>query len=102
VAAGTEYLQGVYQATWSLHLLNRQAEIWQIGLSFSLIALPSVLLSVWFGGLIDRRGARRVMLVVFLQRRRRVRRIAGGGAIPRAQAPLLVGWRVLDLDPSLG
>lgn len=63
VAAGTEYLQGAYQATWSLHLLNRQAEIWQIGMSFSLIALPSVLLSVWFGGLIDRRGAKRVMLV---------------------------------------
>jgi MFS family permease len=63
VAAGTEYLQGLYQATWSLHLLSRQAEIWQIGLSFSLIALPSVLLSVWFGGLVDRRGARRLMLV---------------------------------------
>jgi MFS family permease len=62
VAAGTEYLQGVYQATWSLHLLAHDAEIWQIGLSFSLIAVPSVLLSVWFGGLVDRRGARRVMV----------------------------------------
>jgi MFS family permease len=63
VAAGTEYLQGVYQATWSLHLLAHAAEIWQIGLSFSLIAVPSVVLSMWFGGLVDRRGARPVMCV---------------------------------------
>ena len=57
-----EYLTGMLTAIWSLYLLSRGAATWQIGLSFTLFALPSVLGSVALGDLIDRRGAKLVMV----------------------------------------
>ena len=63
VGAAPEYLQGLYTGVWSLYLLSRGADTFQIGLSFTLFAVPGVLLSVWLGDLIDRRGPRPVMAV---------------------------------------
>jgi MFS family permease len=57
-----EYLTGMLTAIWSLYMLSRGAATWQIGLSFTLFALPSVLGSVALGDLIDRRGAKLVMV----------------------------------------
>lgn len=61
--AAPEYLQGLYTGVWSLYMLSRGADTWQIGLSFTLFAVPGVLLSVWLGNLIDRRGTRPVMAI---------------------------------------
>ena len=58
-----EYLTGMLTAIWSLYMLSRGAQVWQIGLSFTLLAVPSVLGSVSLGDLMDRRGARMVMLL---------------------------------------
>lgn len=58
-----EYLTGMLTAIWSLYMLSRGAQVWQIGLSFTLLAVPSVLGSVSLGDLIDRRGAKMVMLL---------------------------------------
>ncbi|HEY6875336.1 MAG TPA: MFS transporter [Candidatus Dormibacteraeota bacterium] len=58
-----EYLQGMLTAIWSLYLLSRGAATWQIGLSFTLLAVPSVLGSISLGDLIDRHGAKLVMII---------------------------------------
>jgi MFS family permease len=59
--AAPEYLAGAITGVWAIYLTGIGGEPWQVGLSFTLFALPAVLLSVWFGGLVDRRGARLVM-----------------------------------------
>jgi MFS family permease len=64
--AGPEYLAGLFTAIWSIFLLSRGGAPWQIGLTFTLFALPSVLFSVWLGGVVDRRGARLVMAIVLV------------------------------------
>jgi MFS family permease len=61
VGSAPEYFTGLLTGIWSLYLLSRGALTWQIGLSFTLFALPAVFLSVGMGGLIDHRGARVVM-----------------------------------------
>jgi MFS family permease len=58
-----EYLTGMLTAIWSLYMLARGAATWQIGLSFTLLAVPSVLGSVSLGDLIDRHGAKLVMVL---------------------------------------
>jgi len=58
-----EYLTGMLTAIWSLYMLSRGAATWEIGLSFTLFAIPSVVGSVSLGDLIDRRGAKLVMVV---------------------------------------
>jgi MFS family permease len=64
--AAPEYLLGLFTAIWSIFLLGRGGATWQIGLTFTLFALPSVLFSIWLGGLVDRRGARVVMAIVLV------------------------------------
>ncbi len=68
IVAGSapEYLVGLFTAIWSIFLLGRGGTTWQIGLTFTLFALPSVLFSIWLGGVIDRRGARFVMAIVLV------------------------------------
>ena len=61
VAAAPEYLSGAITGIWPIYLASLGAEGWQIGLSFTLFALPAVLLSVPYGALVDRLGGRVVM-----------------------------------------
>ena len=58
-----EYLTGMLTAVWSLYMLARGAQVWQIGLAFTLFAVPSVLGSISLGDLIDKRGAKMVMVL---------------------------------------
>lgn len=53
---GFAYLNGLYNVIWSLYMQKVGASTWQISLSFTLFALPMVLLMVPFGTLGDRVG----------------------------------------------
>lgn len=85
-AAAHEYLTGLLTAIWSIYVISHGGSTWEIGLTFTLFAVPAVAFSVWLGGIIDRRGARLVMLVALM----------GAGAIAPLYAfvssiPLLIG-----------
>ncbi len=58
VSAGTGLLIGVYDADWSLLLRSKGAPPWEVGLSFTLFALPLVLASWPAGWLADHRDRR--------------------------------------------
>lgn len=60
-SAAPEYLSGAIIGIWAIYIAALGGEAWQIGLSFTVFALPAVLLSVWYGGVVDRRGGRLVM-----------------------------------------
>lgn len=60
-SAAPEYLSGAIIGIWAIYVAGLGGEAWQIGLSFTVYALPAVLLSVWYGGVVDRRGGRLVM-----------------------------------------
>jgi MFS family permease len=60
-SAAPEYLVGAITGVWAIYIIALGGEAWQVGLSFTLFALPAVLLSIWFGGLVDRIGGRVVM-----------------------------------------
>ncbi|MDB4897066.1 MAG: hypothetical protein JWN15_3328 [Firmicutes bacterium] len=53
---GMAYLNGLYAVIWSLYLQRTGASLWQINLSYTLFAVPLVLLMVPFGALGDRVG----------------------------------------------
>ncbi len=63
IGAAFPYLIGTYDTIWSLYVTYRGANTVQVGLSFALFALPSVLLSSRSGALADRIGAKRLMMV---------------------------------------
>lgn len=56
-------LAGCYEACWSLLMTSRGAAVWQIGLSWTLFAVPFVVLSPIAGRLIDRFDRRILALV---------------------------------------
>jgi MFS family permease len=60
---GFAYLNAMYSVTWSLYMERIGATTWQISLSFTLFAIPMVLLMVPFGRLADRIG-RPLMIAV--------------------------------------
>lgn len=59
--AGTAYLAGLYGVTWSLYMERAGASAWQISLSYTLPAIPALLLMIPLGRLSDQVG-RRLML----------------------------------------
>lgn len=66
VAAGGGLLSGTYEAVWTLLLLARHADDLQIGLSFTVFALPYMVVSVPAGWLADRLDRRRLAVVSLL------------------------------------
>lgn len=64
-AAGIGVIIGVYEACWTLLLVRRGAHPWEIGLSWTMFALPFVLMSRAGGWLADHLD-RRVLVVVSL------------------------------------
>jgi len=66
VAAGGGLLSGTYEAVWTLLLLARHADDLQIGLSFTVFALPYMAVSVPAGWLADRLDRRRLAAVSLL------------------------------------
>jgi DHA1 family multidrug resistance protein-like MFS transporter len=61
-AAGTAYGIGCYDAVWSLYVHSLGGSPFVIGLSFTLFALPVLVLSSVAGGLSDRIGPKPVVL----------------------------------------
>jgi len=53
---GFAYLNGLYSVVWSLYMQDNGATAWQINMSYTLFAVPMVLLMVPFGRLADRVG----------------------------------------------
>jgi MFS family permease len=66
LGAGTAYMIGAFDATWSLYLTYRGASTFAVGLSFATFALPAMLLSGFAGSLGDRFGARRLVVAALL------------------------------------
>jgi MFS transporter, DHA1 family, tetracycline resistance protein len=64
IAAGSggDWVQGTVSAIWSVYMLASGAATWEIGLSFTLFALPAVTIGPWLGDLADRKGARAVLV----------------------------------------
>lgn len=62
LAAYGDYVTGAVTATWTLLLIASGASTLEIGLSFTLFALPVVALSAPVGSYIDRRGPRRYIV----------------------------------------
>jgi MFS family permease len=58
MGAAYNYLFGAYDTIWSLFMVYAGANVFQVGLSFALFALPVALLSGVAGQLSDRFGAR--------------------------------------------
>lgn len=58
-ALGAGFSFGMLEVVWPLYLTNLGASIWQISLSWTLFAVPMLILSRWVGPLIDRFGAGR-------------------------------------------
>ncbi len=59
-------LTGVYEACWTLLLDRRGATAWQIGLSWTLFAVPFVIVSPVAGWVADHRDRRRVVVAALL------------------------------------
>jgi MFS family permease len=66
LGAGTSYMIGAFDTIWSLYLTSRGATTLAVGLSFVAFAVPAMLLSGLAGGLSDRFGPRRfIVLALF-------------------------------------
>ncbi|MCU1494153.1 MAG: putative e Multidrug resistance protein 2 (Multidrug-efflux transporter 2) [Acidimicrobiaceae bacterium] len=66
VFGATGLVGGVYESCWTLLMVLRHASSFQIGLSWTLFALPFAALSVPAGHLADRYDRRRLVLVALL------------------------------------
>lgn len=66
LGAGTAWMIGVFDTTWSLYLTYRGATTFAVGLSFAAFALPAMLVSGYAGTLGDRFGPRRFVVVALL------------------------------------
>ncbi|HET9780710.1 MAG TPA: MFS transporter [Candidatus Dormibacteraeota bacterium] len=66
LGAGTAWMIGVFDTTWSLYLTYRGASTFAVGLSFAAFALPAMLISGYAGTLGDRFGPRRFVVVAVL------------------------------------
>ena len=66
LAAGTSYMIGTFDATWSLYMTYRGANTFWVGMSFVTFAVPAVLLSARAGALGDRIGTRRLVVVALI------------------------------------
>lgn len=66
LAAYGDYVTGAVTGAWALLLLASGASTLQIGLSFTLFALPVVTLSAPAGAWVDRGGARRIITIGML------------------------------------
>jgi DHA1 family quinolone resistance protein-like MFS transporter len=66
LSAGTSYMIGTYDTIWPLYMTYRGANTFAVGISFVVFALPAVLLSAYAGGLGDRFGARRFIVIALL------------------------------------
>lgn len=66
LTAGTSYMIGTYDATWSLYMTYRGANTLAVGISFVTFAIPAVLLSARAGALGDRIGPRRLVVAALV------------------------------------
>jgi MFS transporter, DHA1 family, multidrug resistance protein len=66
LGAGTAYMIGTLDTIWSLYLTSRGATTFAVGISFMAFAIPATLLSAKVGGLGDRFGTRRLIIVALL------------------------------------
>lgn len=66
LTAGTSYMIGTYDATWSLYMTLRGANTLAVGISFVTFAIPAVLLSARAGALGDRIGPRRLVVAALI------------------------------------
>ena len=62
LGAGASYLVGSFDTTWPLYMTYRGATVFEVGLSFTLIAAPLVVFSATSSRLSDRVGARRLIV----------------------------------------
>jgi MFS family permease len=88
---GMAYLNGLYTVIWSLYLQRTGASLWQINLSYTLFAVPLVVLMVPFGALGDRVGR---PLMVALGGIGSVLAVLGYGLFPIPN--ILIGLSVMD------
>ncbi|MGH7903651.1 MAG: MFS transporter [Candidatus Dormibacteraceae bacterium] len=89
--AAWAWLVGTYDTIWSLYLTQLGGATWEVGLSFSVFALPTALLGGFSGGLADRFGVRPVVAVALV--------VAGALAIVYGLSqsiPLLIGLSFLE------
>lgn len=66
LAAGIAYMIGTFDTIWPLYMTNRGASTFQVGLSFTVFAVPAVLFSAQSGRISELLGARRVIIVSLL------------------------------------
>ncbi|HET7338722.1 MAG TPA: MFS transporter, partial [Candidatus Dormibacteraeota bacterium] len=66
LGAGTAWMIGVFDTTWSLYLTYRGASTFAVGLSFAAFALPAMLISGYAGTLGDRFGPRKFVVIALL------------------------------------
>ena len=66
LGAGSAYMIGTYDTTWSLYMTYRGGTTFAVGLSFAIFALPVTLLSAQMGSLGDRFGAVRFVVGALL------------------------------------
>lgn len=66
LGAGTAYMIGAYDTIWSLYMVYRGANTFEVGLSFMAFALPATFASGIAGALSDRFGARRFIIGALL------------------------------------
>ncbi|MGH9302783.1 MAG: MFS transporter [Acidimicrobiales bacterium] len=59
-------LIGMYEVCWSLLLVLRGAQSWQIGLSWTLFALPFAVMALPAGWLVDRLDRRRLIVLALM------------------------------------
>ena len=64
--AGGYYGGGTYEVIWSLYLKGLGADLTLIGLTFTMFAVPVLLLSPFAGRLVDRRGSFRFIVLGML------------------------------------
>jgi len=66
LGAGTSYMIGSFDTIWPLYMTSRGANTLAVGISFVAFALPATLLSAQAGGLGDRFGPRRLVVVALV------------------------------------
>lgn len=63
IASAGDYAAGTFLAIWSIWLLDHGATPIDVGISFSIFALPGVLLSTSFGSYADRHGSKPLLVI---------------------------------------